>query len=90
MDYRIILCIIIIGIIAVFLITDTSESIFMQSMEPFTTVDWDEVRERDIIKNSIPIELLNETNQGCITTAVNFDTIINNSDFISHVGVTNC
>lgn len=81
MDYRIILGIIIIGIAIVFLTTDTSDSIFMQSMEPFTKVVWDEVRQRDIIKNSIPIELLDETDQGCVVTATNFNRIVDHSEF---------
>lgn len=88
MDYRIILGIIITGIVIVFLATDTSESIFMQSMEPFTAPDWDKVRERDIVKNSIPIELLEETNQGCIVTATKFYQIIDHSYFVKSEQLT--
>ena len=82
MDYRIILGIIIIGIVVVFFVTDTSESVFMQSMEPFTAPNWDEVRERDIVKNSIPIEILDETNQGCIVIAKKFYQIIDQNYFV--------
>ena len=82
MDYRIILGIIIIGIVIVVLATDTSGSILMKGMEQFAALDWDEVRERDIVKNSIPVNLLDETDQGCKVTANHFDQIIDHVYFV--------
>jgi len=82
MDYRIILGIIVIGIVIVFLATDTSGSILGKQMESFTAPNWDEVRERDIVKNSIPIELLDETDQGCTVTAEKFHQIIDHHFFV--------
>ena len=54
----------------------------MQSMESFTAPNWDEVHERNIVKNSIPIELLDETNQGCTVIATNFNQIIDQNYFV--------
>lgn len=48
----------------------------------FTEPNWDEVHERYIVKNAIPINLIEQTNGKCKVTAHYFDSIINHRYFI--------
>lgn len=73
----------IIGLIMSFVFFDSSNSLLSQTIEPFTSPNWDEVQNRDIIKNSIPIIFLEETTSGkCKVSAENFDLIISHSYFV--------
>lgn len=51
-------------------------------VEQFSDVNWDELKNRDIVKNSIPIVLLETIDKTCKVTAHNFDLIINHQYFI--------
>lgn len=51
-------------------------------LDTFSKVNWDEVKERDIVKNSIPVMLLEETNGKCKVYANNFDIIIDHHYFV--------
>lgn len=55
---------------------------FTGFIEQFTPVDWSEVKEREIVKNSIPIILLERNSENCLVTAEKFDYIINFSAFV--------
>lgn len=48
----------------------------------FSEVDWDEVKPRNIVKNSIPITLIEKMNGKCKVTAYKFDYIIDHQYFI--------
>jgi len=52
-------------------------------IKPFQKVNWDEVTERNIVKNSIPITLIEEIDKKkCKVTAKNFDIIIEHDYFV--------
>lgn len=89
MDYRIILPVIVVAIVAVFFLTNTSESILGLAVTGYTVPNWDEVRERDIVKNSIPIVKLEETLGGCKVTAEKFQQIIDHAYFIRSADLVN-
>lgn len=48
----------------------------------FSEVDWDEVKPRNIVENSIPITLIEKMNGKCKVTAYKFDYIIDHEYFI--------
>ena len=48
-------------LVAAYFYLDTSNTLFGVISDKITPVNWDEVKPREIVKNSIPIELL-ETN----------------------------
>ncbi len=73
---------IIIAIIIVIVYTDTSNSVLGHLFEQFYEPNWDEVKERNIVKNSIPISLLEKTGEKCIASAENFEYITNHEYFI--------
>lgn len=45
-------------------------------------LNWDEVREREIVKNAIPINLLDEDGENCKVTADRLDAIIDQVSFV--------
>jgi len=51
-------------------------------IEPYSDPNWDEVPEKHIVKNSIPIVLLEGTGGICKMSAQRFDVIIEHSYFI--------
>jgi hypothetical protein len=59
-----------------------SDTLFGKFLDQFSPVNWDEVRERDIIKNSIPIILLETKNGDCKVHGEKFDLIIDHQYFI--------
>jgi len=59
-----------------------SDTLFGKFLDQFSPVNWDEVRERDIIKNSIPIILLETKNSDCKVHGEKFDLIIDHQYFI--------
>ena len=61
---------------------DTSDTIFGVLTDPFTPVDWDELQPREIVKNSIPIEILEKNSLSCKVSAPTFELIINHPYFI--------
>ena len=59
-----------------------SDSLLGSWLEQFSEPNWDEVAERNIVKNSIPIVLLEEQDEKCKVTAQRFDVIIVHPYFI--------
>ena len=57
-------------------------SLLNSVLNQFAEVNWDEVKERDIVKNSIPITLLENLGDKCKVDAHNFDYIIDHEYFI--------
>ena len=59
-----------------------SDTLFGKFIEQIGPVNWDEVREREIVKNSIPITLLEDENGKCKVHGEKFDLIIDHQYFI--------
>jgi len=59
-----------------------SNTIFSQFFEEYTPVNWDEVHDRNIIKNSIPIELIEKMNGDCKVSVEKFFMIVDHEPFI--------
>ncbi len=68
-------------IILVLIYIPIEKSMFFVFLEQFSKVDWNEVKERNIVKNSIPIIFLEEKGSSCIVNADNFDLIISHEYF---------
>ena len=68
-------------IILVLIYMPIEKSMFGVFLEQFSKVNWNEVKERNIVKNSIPIILLEEKGSSCIVNADNFDLIISHEYF---------
>jgi len=69
-------------VIFAFFFIPQSDSLFGLFLESFSGPNWDEVLERNIVKNSIPIVLLEEQGTKCIVQAEKFDVIVDHSYFI--------
>ena len=69
-------------VIFAFFYFQNSDTAFFVFVKQFTEVNWDEVKEKDILKNSIPIVLLEEIGDKCKFSAVRFDYIISHEYFI--------
>jgi len=81
MKKQIITISLIVTLIAVILGTNISDSALGDMFEQFTPPDWSTVKERNIVKNSIPITILEKTGSDCIMSAKNFDYIIEHNYF---------
>ncbi len=68
-------------IILVLIYAPIEKSMFGVFLEQFSKVNWNEVKERNIVKNSIPIILLEEKGTSCIVNADSFDLIISHEYF---------
>ena len=68
-------------IILVLIYMPIEKSMFGVFLEQFSKVNWNEVKERNIVKNSIPIIFLEEKGSSCIVNADNFDLIISHEYF---------
>ena len=68
-------------IILVLIFAPIEKSMFGVFLEQFSKVNWNEVKERNIVKNSIPIIFLEEKGSSCIVNADNFDLIISHEYF---------
>ena len=78
-----ILIIAIVVSVAAFYFYDASNSLLGVVLDPFTAPNWDEVANRNIVKNSIPIILLDETFGGqCKVSVENFELIISHQYFV--------
>jgi len=60
----------------------SSNSLLGSWLEQFTEPNWQEVSERNIVKNSIPIVLLEKQDGKCNVSAQKFDIIIEHPYFI--------
>ena len=54
----------------------SSDTLFGAFLEQYTEPNWDEVTERNIVKNSIPVTILEEQGSKCNVTEQKFDDII--------------
>lgn len=70
-------------IIAVIILASISseDTIFGVIIEPITEPKWDELKPRDVVKNTIPITVL-ERNGDCLVSAEKLDLILNHGEFI--------
>ena len=68
-------------VILAFFFIPQSDSLFGLFLESFSGPNWDEVSERNIVKNSIPIVLLEEQGTKCLVKAEKFDVIIDHQYF---------
>ena len=59
-----------------------SNTLFNQAIDQFSPVDWDEIEERHIVKNSIPIILLEEIGDQCKVSSKKFNLIVDHEYFI--------
>jgi len=59
-----------------------SDSLLGSWSEQFSEPNWDEVAKRNIVKNSIPVVLLEEQDGKCKVTAQKFDVLIEHPYFI--------
>jgi len=71
-------------LVAAYFYLDTSDTIFGVVTSQFSSVDWDEVHPRNIVKNSIPIVLLESNGNSCTVTGENFEMILNHQYFIKN------
>ena len=69
-------------VIFAFFYVPRSDSLFGSLIESFSGPNWDEVSERNIVKNSIPVIKLEEQGTKCKVEAEKFDVIIDHSYFI--------
>ena len=69
-------------VVSGFIYSFNSNTIFSQFFESFTPINWDEVHERDIVKNSIPIKLIEKMNGDCKVSALKFAMIIDFDLFV--------
>lgn len=67
---------------------DTSDTLFGVVEDKFTKVDWDQVKPRDIVKNSIPIELLETNGSSCKVSGETFFMIIDHPYFVKYQEVS--
>ena len=68
-------------VILVLIFAPIEKSMLVVFLEQFSKVDWNEVKERNIVKNSIPIIMLEEKDNRCIVNADTFDLIITHEFF---------
>ena len=71
------ICLVIFG----FIYSLNSETLFGKLLDQVKPVDWDKVFPRNIIKNSIPIEILENQNGICKIKAENFQLILKAPEF---------
>ncbi len=68
-------------VIFVFLYVPQSKTMWGSFLESFSEPNWNEVSERNIVKNSIPITLLEEQGTKCLVKAEQFYVIIDHQYF---------
>ncbi len=81
-DQKIFLIAMVALVIIGFFFFQRSDSLLGSWLEPYSEPNWDEVPEKHIVKNSIPITILEENNGKCKMTAQKFDVIIEHPYFI--------
>lgn len=69
-------------VIAVLYYNPVENSYLNLLLADFSEVDWDEVKPRNIVTNSIPIALIEKMNGKCKVTANTFDLITDHQYFI--------
>ncbi len=81
-DQKIFLIAMVALVLITFFFFQSSDSLLGSWLEQYSEPNWDEVPEKHIVKNSIPITILEENNGKCKVTAQKFDIIIEHSYFI--------
>jgi len=81
-DQKIFLIAMVALVIVTFFFFQRSDSLLGSLVEPYSEPKWDEVPEKHIVKNSIPITILEENNGKCKMTAQKFDVLIEHPYFI--------
>jgi len=69
-------------VIVVFIFVPWSNSYFGLLLDTFTGPNWDELNPHDVVKNVIPITLLEKTDNNCKMSAENLDNVIEHQYFI--------
>ena len=69
-------------LVAAYFYLDTSNSLLGVIIDPLNPVAWDEIATRSIVKNSIPIELLDKNGNSCTVTGETFAMILDHPYFI--------
>jgi len=69
-------------VVFAFFYLQRSDSLLGSWLEQLSEPNWDEVLERDIVKNSIPVSLLDEQEEKCKVMADRFDIIVDHPYFI--------
>jgi len=69
-------------VIFAFFYIPRSDSLFGSLIESFSEPNWEEISQRNIVKNSIPIILLEERGMNCLVKAEKFDVIVDHQYFI--------
>jgi len=82
MNAKILLIAVGIIVILAYFYLDSPDSFFVKFVDELSPVNWEEVSERNIIKNSIPISLLEKISSNCKVKAENFNLIIDHEYFI--------
>ena len=75
-------------LVSAYFYLDTSESLFGVAINQLEPLNWDEIFPRNIVKNSIPIELLDTNGNSCLVTAENFEMITSFHLFVRSHEVT--
>ena len=89
MKEKIILVGIAVAVVVFLLSVDVSDSMLGKVFEQFSKPDWSQIKERNIVKNSIPISVIEKTEQQCIASADNLELIINHQYFVRSQEFTN-
>lgn len=69
-------------LVAVLVFMPTTNNYMTLFLDMFAEPDWDKIPPRDIVKNSIPITVMESTNEKCMVSAKNFELIIDHEYFI--------
>ena len=69
-------------VVVAFVYMQDKESLLSEFFVGFAPPEWDEVISRDIVKNSIPLTLLESNNGQCIVKAELFHSIIDHAYFL--------
>jgi len=65
-----------------FFYIQNDESVFTFVVDKFTKTNWDEIKERNVVKNTIPITLISDQGSQCLVNAENFDLIVDHEYFV--------
>jgi hypothetical protein len=80
-DQKIFLIAMVALVIVTFFFFQNSDSLLGSWLEPYTEPNWDEVPDKHIVKNSIPVIILEENDGKCKMIAQKFDAIIEHPYF---------
>jgi hypothetical protein len=72
----------VIMVILILIFATNENSLVFIVFNQYSPVDWEEVFERNIVRSSIPIEVISKEQNDCIILAKNLDKIINHQYFI--------